>query len=71
MCMKCVSLFLLQSGRRNVDLDLAFSHKKRGEALLLSGLCLSVCLSGRCPPDPCHQPCVVSLSLDSPSIVRG
>lgn len=25
----------LQSGRRNVDLDLAFSHKKRGKDLLL------------------------------------
>lgn len=30
------SLFLLQSGRRNVDLDLAFSHKKRGKDPLLN-----------------------------------
>lgn len=26
-----VSVFVFQSGRRNVDLDLAFSHKKRGK----------------------------------------
>lgn len=37
--------FLFQSGRRNVDLDLAFSHKKRGKDRLQTALSHVVGLS--------------------------
>lgn len=52
--------FLFQSGRRNVDLDLAFSHKKRGKDPPFKGLCIVAS-----EDDPGVLVTLVSLSFDS------
>lgn len=58
--------FLFQSGRRNVDLDLAFSHKKRGKDHLQRDLS-NVASKDETGFFRCHQSYVtlVSLSFDS------
>ena len=55
-------VFSFQSGRRNVDLDLAFSHKKRGKGPPYEDVCIAAI-----QVYSCHQSRVtlVSLSFDS------
>lgn len=50
--------FLSQSGRRNVDLDLAFSHKKRGKDDLQKDVS-----DVASEDDTGHQSCVTLVSL--------